>query len=162
MLHSKKDFGGKSLPLKALFDMNYAHSVQMHPAFIQKSEGTKYCTAMTLVAMAMENDQWGSILKGDMDECAHRVMFSAIENQTKALANQLEIECGIHEAGRTNLTRAGPTLSSLSLRFKTILGKKSAEEGAAMIECRTSKQPMQQQTKMASSFGHLGGGGKRS
>ena len=27
VLHSKKDFGGKLPPLKALFDMNYAHSL---------------------------------------------------------------------------------------------------------------------------------------
>lgn len=139
---------------KALFDRSHAHSVPIHPAFIQNSEMATYECGMTLVAMAIESDEWEELLKEGVDEMEHRRLLASIEKSTMGKAYQLEVENDLRQAGSN--CKMKPTIHSLGTRFRAIRNKwksrMSLEEVNALIDNKTGGKASQKQSRIMNFF----------
>jgi hypothetical protein len=95
----------------------------MHPAFVRNSEGALYSLShgMTLIAMAMDKNEWEAIIEGTMDDMACQKLFGNLQKCAMAKAYQLEIENEIQIAGSKCKSKP-PDSPSLGTHFRAIRG----------------------------------------
>ena len=117
------------VPKAALFKQNHDLFFGVNPNFGTKNKEV-YCRAMTIVAMAVTNEQWRSLFDGGSNDQslaakvsqppAHvRELFSAIQTQTLAVASELEVQWMERDPNKADRSRPG--LDSLGKRMKDII-----------------------------------------
>ena len=121
---------GADPPKRILFDNGQHLFVGYHPSFAG-NESRTYENGMTVVAMSMTKQQWDTMLGGQLDSNASRMLFASIEKESMEFCLQLEVETGIKKGGKTCAARPG--LHSLGSRFRAIK-KKWRELGKSELE----------------------------
>ena len=108
-----------------IFDSQHSMFVIVHPAFEQKSEGSKYKNSMMLVAIEIERNMWDIIVAGgpdDLDDSSFiRNISFLLETQMMDMSFQLEVQTSIQCV--TAKVKIKATLHSLGGKFKAICTK---------------------------------------
>jgi hypothetical protein len=84
-------------PQSCLFDFKSDLFLGLDDAFAQTSSRKKYCDAMTLVAMGIDNDDWVSIVRQELTDIEFSNKIDLIQKSTMNTAISLEIELGLKE-----------------------------------------------------------------
>ena len=97
---------GADPPKRILFDHGQHLFVGYHPSFAGNELRT-YENRMTVVGMPMTKQQWDTMLGGQLDSNASRMLFASIEKESMEFCLQLEVETGIKKGGKTCAARPG-------------------------------------------------------
>jgi hypothetical protein len=130
-----------------------------HGAFARTSSTKKHHDAMATVAIGIDADNWGSILKGRFKKVEFHKLATNVEKSTMTGAICLEIDTGLKDDMTTKPNKNQPTSSSLALRFQTTKkhptgeAKKRESSFNELIQTKPGKKAQEKQTHM----GGLGG-----
>jgi hypothetical protein len=130
---------------RILFDREQHLFVGYHPSFAG-NESRTYENGMAVVAMSMTKQQWDTMLEGQLDSNASRMLFASIEKESMEFCLQLEVETGIR--------RNGENLGSLNWRLKTL------SHGAQGMGVEENKPQSKTFSVVTSRVGFLVGGHK--
>ena len=121
ILRSLFDNAPAGKPVSKLVLCSSNSGMRAHPAFTAASEEKRYWSAMTLVAISTTDDQWGKLLRHELEDGSKelRDICTAVEKETMLQTFELEKQSGVREPGST-ATKAQPTLQSLHGRLAKI------------------------------------------
>jgi hypothetical protein len=71
---------GTDVKKKILYDRGHHQFVGYHPAFAG-NEASTYENGMTYVAMSLTKQQWETMLEGQLDCNANRLLFASVEKE---------------------------------------------------------------------------------
>ena len=75
----------------------------------------KYDGGMALVALAISDDNWKDLCKGELEDQESRNLFGLVQRDTMSKAAELE-----GQAGMKAKSKAKPTICSLGIRFRAL------------------------------------------
>ena len=159
ILRSLFDSAPADKPISKLVLCSCNSGVRAHPAFTAASEEKRYWSAMTLVAISTTDDQWGKLLRHELEDGSKelRDICTAVEKATMLQTFELEKQSGVRESG-SKTTKAQPTLHSLHGRLAKIR-KGFEESGMTQDDIEAKFKGMidgvqrQQQTRISTLFG---------
>ena len=109
------------MPKAHLYDKDKFGFFGVNPAFKESKEGARYRKAMTLVAMAISDQDWKAFHDGKMDSLAKRNTFSKVEKDTMEKTISIELQLGLRKPGKKIMVMVKPTLHILDTRFRKII-----------------------------------------
>ena len=121
---------GTDVKKKILYDHGHHLFVGHHPVFAG-NEASTYENGMTVVAMSLTKQQWNTMLEGQLDCNANRLLFASVKKESLETCLQLEVETGLKERGKKSAAKPG--LHSIGSRFWAIK-KKWKELGNSDLE----------------------------
>lgn len=106
-----------------LYNDKHRLFVGCHPTFIEATQQANYRYGMTVVAMAIAQDDWQMLLQGgDARSLESRKMYSRVEAAAMKKMLQLEWDSGARTRGKTFRSKT-KTLHSLGGRFLVVLNR---------------------------------------
>uniref|UniRef100_A0A7S0TGB4 Uncharacterized protein n=1 Tax=Skeletonema marinoi TaxID=267567 RepID=A0A7S0TGB4_9STRA len=110
---SKELKGEEVLSKEVLFKRSHT-SLHMHTAFKQSSEMAKYDAGMTIVALAVSDDDWKKLC-GELESKEARNLFAKIEKETMLKAIEIERHIGekVKEGSSSTVHSLGARLNGI-------------------------------------------------
>jgi hypothetical protein len=103
---------GMDVEKKIIYDRGHHLFVGRHPAFAG-NEASTYENGMTVVAMSLTKQQWNTMLKGQLDCNANRLLFASVKKESLETCLQLEVETGLKKGERKVLLNQDCTALAL-------------------------------------------------
>ena len=125
---SRKLEGEEVLSKEVLFKRTYTR-LHAHPTFKAAGQLAEYDRGMSVVAMAISDEDWKELCAGELDDKASKELFTKIEKQTMLKAGEIEIQLiGKAKKGKASIRSLGSRLN------KCKVGKQKSDKTFNMDE----------------------------